>query len=61
MGLMSKYFSKGVQSRLSSDIFSNNNLCGHRYLHIHVLLNIWLTLADDLSMYLSLPDVTSLR
>ena len=29
-------------------------LCGREYLLIHLLLNNWLTLSDDLSMYSSL-------
>ena len=33
--------------------------CG--YLHSHVLLNKWLTLADYLYIYLLLPVITSLR
>ena len=32
-----------------------------RYLNIHVLLNHWLTLLDDLPMYSPLPPVDSLR
>ena len=60
-GLIPKYFSKVMKSRLNSDPLSNTTFCGRRYLHIHVLLNSWLTLADYLYMYSSLPIVTSLR
>ena len=31
------------------------------YIHIHVLLKNWLTIADDLSIYLLFPSVTSSR
>ena len=47
---MSKPFRKGVKSRLNLDPLSNTTFRGHGYLHIHVLLNIRLTLEDDLSM-----------
>ena len=51
MGSIFRSFSKGVKSRLNLDSLSNTTLRGCGYLHIHVLLNIWLTLADDLYMY----------
>ena len=60
-GLISKSFSKGVKSRLNSEPLSNTTLCGRGYLHSHVLLNSWITLADDLSMYSSLPSATPSR
>ena len=60
-GLISKSFRKGVKSSLNSDPLSNTTLCGRRYMHKHVLLNRWLTLVDNLSMYPSLPDVTPSR
>ena len=58
-GLISKSFSKVFKSRLNSYHLSNITWRGRGYLHIHVLLNSWITLVDDLSMYLSLPVVTS--
>ena len=33
------------------DTLSNTTLCGHKYLHIHVLLNNWITLIDDMYIY----------
>ena len=59
--LMSNSFSKGVKSRLNSDPLPNTTFRGCGYLHSHVLLNIWITLADYLSMYSSLPAVASSR
>ena len=44
---------------LNSDPFSSTTFLGRRYLLIHVLLNNCLTLADGLSIYSSLPPVTS--
>ena len=58
-GLISNYFSKGVKSCLNSDPLSNTTLRGREYLHSHVLLIISITQEDDLSMYSSLPAVTS--
>ena len=49
------------QYYLNSDPLSNTTFRGHRYLHSHVLLNSWIDLADDLSIYSSLPDATSPR
>ena len=60
-GLISKSFSKEMKSCLNSDPLSNKTLRGRGYLHSHVLLNNWLTLADDLYMYSWLPAVTSSR
>ena len=61
MGLIPKNFRKGVKYSLNSDLFLNTTLRGCGYLHRNVLLNIWLTLSDDLSIYSLLPAVTSLR
>ena len=58
-GLISDYFIKLVKFCLNSDPLSKTALHGLRYLHSHLLLKIWLILADDLSIYLSLPAVTS--
>ena len=60
-GLISKSFSKGVKSRLNSDLLSNTTWRGRGYMHRHVLLNNWLTLADDLSVYSLLPVIFSSR
>ena len=60
-GLISKSFIKGLKYGLNPDPLSRTTLCGCRYLHIRAFLNNWLTLADDLSMYSSLPAVTSSR
>ena len=59
-GLISKPFIKGVKSHLNSDPLSNTTLCERGDLHIHELFKNWLTLEDGLSMYSSLPAVTSL-
>ena len=58
-GLISKCFSKVVKHILNSDPLPNTTLRGHGFLLSHVVLNNWLTLADDLSMYSSLPPITS--
>ena len=58
---VSKSFSKGVKFHLNSDPFSITTFCRRGYLHSYVSLNNWITLLDDLSMYLSLAPVTSLR
>ena len=60
-GLISKSFIKGVRSRLNLDPLSNSTWRGCGYLHIHVLLNRWITLADDLYIYSSLTVVSSSR
>ena len=59
--LISKSFSKAVNSSLNCDPLSKTNLRVHGYLIIHLLLNNCLTLADDLSMYSSLLPITTLR
>ena len=61
MVLISKSFSKGVKSHLNSDPLSNTTLRGRGYLHSHVLLKTWITLADDLSTHSSLSSATSSR
>ena len=48
-----------MKSRLNSDPLSKTTYCGCGYLLIHVLLNNWLTMADDLLIYSPLPPVTS--
>ena len=60
IGLISKSFSKGMKSRLKSDTLSNMTLRRRGYLISHVLLKNWLTTADELSIYSSLPSVTLL-
>ena len=60
-GIILNFFSKGVKYYLNSEPLWNTNFCGCGYLHSHVLLNIWLTLEDDLSMYSSLPSASSSR
>ena len=57
-GLILKYFSKGFRSRLNSNPLSNTTWHASDYLRIHVFLNSWLTLADDLYVYLSLLIVS---
>ena len=59
--LISKFFGRIVKSHLNSDMFSNGTFHGCGYVHSHVLLNSWLTLADDLYIYLSLPSAISSR
>ena len=49
--LISKSFSKGLNSCLKSDPLSNTTLIGIGYILSHVLLNNWLALSEDLSMY----------
>ena len=44
---ISKSFSRRVWFCLTSDPLSNTTCCWHVYLNSHVLLNNWLTLADD--------------
>ena len=61
MGLILESFSKRVKYHLNSDMLSNTTLRGCGYMHSPLLLNIWLTLADDLSIYSSLPAFTSSR
>ena len=58
---MSKSFRKGLKYRLNSDPLSNTTMCGRGYMNSHVLLNSWINMADDLSMYYSLPVVNSSR
>ena len=60
-GLIQKKISKGLKSHLNLDPLSNTTLrvCG--YLLSYVLLNNWLTLANDLSIYSELPHVISSR
>ena len=60
-GLIPKYFSKVLKSCSNSYMLSNTTLRRCGYLIIHVMLNSWLSLADDLSIYSSLPPLTSLR
>ena len=59
IGLIYKSFIKVVTSHLEPDPFSNTTFCWRRYLCSPVLFNNWLTLADNLSIYSSLPSVTS--
>ena len=60
-GFTYKSFRKVVKSCLNLYPLSNTTLRGRGYLHIHVLIKNYPTLADDLSMYSSLPSVTSSR
>ena len=60
-GFISKSFIKGVKYHLNSDPLSNMTLHGRGYLLRRVLLNNWLTLADDLSTYSPLLPITSLK
>ena len=60
-GFISESFIKGVKSHLNSDPLSNTTLHGLGYLLRHVLLNNWLTQADDLSTYSPLLPITSLK
>ena len=61
IGLISKYFRKGVKYRLNWYPLSNTTFCGNGYLLSHVLLNNCIDLSDDLSIYSLLPPVTSSR
>ena len=58
-GLTSNSFRKVVKYHLKSDPLSSTTWHGCRYLHIHVLLKNLLTLTYYVSMYSSLPVVTT--
>ena len=61
MGVMEKSFRKGVKYLLNLEPLPNTTFYGSRYLHNHVLLNIWINLADDFSMYSIFTFNTSSR
>ena len=60
-GLISESFSNGVKSCLKSDPFSKHDFAWKGVSAKKMLLKNWLTLSDNLSMYLSLLPITSLR
>ena len=61
MGVMEKSFNKGVKYHLNLEPLSKMTSCGCGYLYKNVLLNIWITLADNLSTYSLFPLATSSR
>ena len=51
MGVMAKSFNKGLRYHLNSEPLAKMTLYGRGYLYSNVLLNIWITLAENLSTY----------
>ena len=61
MVIMDNSFNKGVMYCLKLEPWSKTNYHGHGYLHNHVWLNTWISLADNLSIYSLFLLVTSPR
>ena len=61
MEVIVKSLNKRVKYGFNLAPFSKATSCGYGYRYNHVLLNIWITLADNLSMYSLFTLDTSLR